>query len=70
MDKIKEKKELAKELNEEPEGIELLQTVKDTGVGLRMPDGNVLEVSDLDPALSQWMLWVTETLNDLKKNLI
>jgi len=64
----KEEKEVKVEEPKSPE-IELVETVKESGIGLRMPEGNLLDVSDVSSGQAQWMAWVTQTLNEIKRNI-
>lgn len=69
---VKDKDESTEEAPQETvvQKVELLETIKEKGIGLRMPDGQILDLSDTPLSTATWMAWVTETLDELKKNLV
>lgn len=61
--------EVEEKIKEEKMDVELVQTIKETGIGLKLPDETVLDVSELNNGLVQWMKWMTETVNKINKSV-
>lgn len=67
---VKKQEEKKEETEKNNEDFSLVETVKERGIGLQMPEGNVIDLSDVPAGQAVWMEWATRTLNDIKKNLV
>ena len=55
---------------EEPEQeIGLVQLTQNTGVGMKMPDGKVIDVSDVPVGQAQVLAYLVKTISELNKKL-
>lgn len=75
-DKIEEEGEEGEEIEEEEESekkesneVQLLETVKEAGIGFKVPTGEVFEVGELNRGLIQWMKWMTERIYEIKESV-
>lgn len=67
-------KETQEESKEEPKEekkpeVEIVEIVKEKGIGLTLPNGTILDVSDVSVGLVQWMTYITLEINEMRKNL-
>lgn len=49
--------------------VALVETIKEKGIGLRLPDGSLIELSNLDVGLVRWMEWATKNISDIKRSI-
>ena len=70
MEKKEEKTAEAPVEQEEVKPVEMIETITEYGLGLRMPDGSVLDLRDEKPGVIKWMAHITQELNEIKKNIV
>ena len=46
-----------------------LETIKEKGIGYKMPNGQLLEVSMVDPAILEMLIYLIESVEKIKKNV-
>ena len=56
------------EKQQEPE-IGLVRISLDTGIGMKLPDGNVIDLSAIDLGQAQVFEYIVKTLADIRKNI-
>ena len=59
-----DKKETPKE-----QSIELVSLSQETGVGIRMEDGNVMDLTGLGLGHAQVLAYLVKSISDIKKNV-
>lgn len=66
MEKEKETKETNAKENEEP-GLVVL--TGEVGIGMRMPEGNVVELNQVDPGMAQVLAYLVKNVSEIRKNI-
>ena len=60
---------MAKEEEKEKVKIGLVTLTGEIGLGMKMPDGNVAELKNVDVGTAQVLAYLVETISEIKKNI-
>lgn len=60
---------MVKEKEKTEDKVGLVSITGEIGMGLRMPDGTVVELNNVDVGTAQVLAYLVESIADIKKNL-
>ena len=64
-----EEKETKETKTKEKEETGLVVLTGEVGLGMRMPDGNVVELNQIEPGMAQVLSYLVKTVSEIRKNI-
>ena len=64
-----EEKETKENKVKEKEEVGLVVLTGEVGLGIRMPEGNVVELNNIEPGMAQVLGYLVTSVSEIRKNL-